>query len=157
LQHSPTHRAGRTVPTPRDLFAFYADPNSGAWAEVGYEPFPLGGPGTAPRVAAPPRLRLSDLRAEYDVIVVGGGAGGGVAAAVLAEAGASVLVVERGRWLDRDDIPIDHLRNHRFPARGDATSPEGHPRAVVDDAGVEIAIAPTDGRYQHNAITAGGG
>jgi choline dehydrogenase-like flavoprotein len=141
----------------RDLVAFYADPESGAWSEIGYEPFPLGVPDPPPHIAAPPNIHLRDLRARYDVIVVGSGAGGGVSACVLAEAGASVLVVERGRWLDRDDVPRDHLRNHRFPARGDGVSPTGHPRATVDDAGVEVALGPTDDGYHHNAITAGGG
>lgn len=140
-----------------DLLEFYADPASGAWAEVGYRPFPLGAPGVAPVVTRPAAVSLRELRDAYDVVVVGSGAGGGVAACVLAEAGASVLVVERGRWLDRTDIAVDHLRNHRFPVRGDSTSPDGHPRAVTTADGGEEAFGPTDVRYQHNAITAGGG
>jgi choline dehydrogenase-like flavoprotein len=80
-----------------------------------------------------------------------------VSACVLAEAGASVLVVERGRWLDAGDLPPDHLRNHRFPARGDGASPPGNPRAIAVAVGDELAIGTNDGRYQHNAITAGGG
>jgi choline dehydrogenase-like flavoprotein len=100
---------------------------------------------------------LSALRDAYDFVIVGSGAGGGVAACVLAEAGASVLVVERGRWLGHDDIVVDHLRNHRFAVHGDSTSPEGHPRAVDAPDGGERAIEPSDPDYQHNAITAGGG
>jgi choline dehydrogenase-like flavoprotein len=140
-----------------DLLAFYADPGSGAWAEVGYEPFPSGVPASSPGVAVPRRPMLRELHDDYDVVVVGSGAGGGVAACVLAEAGASVLVVERGRWLDRADVVVDHLRNHRFPVHGDSTSPEGHPRAITTIDDEEAAIGPADLRYQNNAITAGGG
>ena len=48
---------------------------------------------------------------DYDAVVVGSGAGGGVATAVLAEAGKSVLLLERGHDLSFDDVGRDHLRN----------------------------------------------
>ncbi|MEN8712042.1 MAG: FAD-dependent monooxygenase, partial [Arenicellales bacterium] len=38
-----------------------------------------------------------------DVIVIGSGAGGGFIATALAEAGVSVLLLERGRWFDYTD------------------------------------------------------
>ncbi len=95
----------------------------------------------------------------YDLIVVGAGAGGGVAACVLAEAGKRVLLLERGCDLAFDDIPRDHLRNHRFTRYGHNTGPEldGNPRVFVDTDGAERVIQPHEDDYQNNAMTVGGG
>jgi choline dehydrogenase-like flavoprotein len=95
----------------------------------------------------------------YDVIIVGAGAGGGVAAGVLAEAGKRVLLLERGRDLTFDDIPRDHLRNHRFTRHGHNTGPEldGNPRVFVDADGAERVVQPHEDDYQNNAMTVGGG
>ena len=95
----------------------------------------------------------------YDLIIVGAGAGGGVAAGVLAEAGKRVLLLERGRDLAFDDIPRDHLRNHRFTRYGHNTGPEldGNPRVFVDTDGAERVIQPHEDDYQNNAMTVGGG
>lgn len=95
----------------------------------------------------------------YDVIVVGAGAGGGVAAGVLAEAGKSVLLIERGRELAFDDVPRDHLRNHRYTRYGHNTGPslEGNPRVVVDQDGHEHTLRPHEDAYQNNAAVVGGG
>jgi choline dehydrogenase-like flavoprotein len=143
--------------TDHDLFEYYANPDSGAWEEIGYRVYPGDRPGPVRRVRPKTLPTLRDVNDDYDVVVVGSGAGGGVAACVLAEAGASVLVVERGEWLDFDEIKIDHLANHRLPLRGDSISPAGHPRAVPADGGGERAVEPHDFRYHNNAITAGGG
>lgn len=141
----------------RSPIDYYADPNSGAWEEVGYDPFPAGRPPVeVPLTMRPPARTLSDLREYYDAIVVGSGAGGGVAAFVLAQSGASVLVVERGSWFGAHDLAIDHVRNHRYTLGGDLDTPPGHPRAVSgEDA--ETSIEYDDVRYHHNAITVGGG
>ena len=46
--------------------------------------------------------------AELDAVVVGSGAGGGFAAMALAEAGARVLLLERGPRMDPRDFPMHH-------------------------------------------------
>lgn len=140
-----------------ELMAFYADPGSGAWDEVGYRPFPVGEPEAVPTPVRPTTVGVDEVQAAYDVVIVGSGAGGGVTAHVLTEAGASVLIVERGTWLDRDAPEMDHLRNHRLSVHGDGTSPEGHVRAAVDPDGTEEAVAAHDPRAQNNAFTVGGG
>jgi choline dehydrogenase-like flavoprotein len=95
----------------------------------------------------------------YDVIVVGAGAGGGVTAGVLAEAGKTVLLIERGRELAFEDVPRDHLRNHRYSRYGHNTGPslEGNPRVVVDQDGHEHTLLPHEDAYQNNAAVVGGG
>lgn len=139
-----------------ELLEFYADPASGSWQEVDYRPFPLG----TPPASAPVQPRITpvaEVGPHYDVVVVGSGAGGGVAAWVLTECGASVLIVERGGWLDRDAPGIDHLRNHRLSAYGDGTSPDGHVRAIIEEDGTEAAVPAHDPRAHNNAFTVGGG
>jgi choline dehydrogenase-like flavoprotein len=139
------------------LLDYYADPRSGAWADVGYDPFPLGAPPADPEPTEIDTVALLDVADHYDVVIVGSGAGGGIAAHVLRAAGASVLVVERGQWIARDAPGMTHLRNHRLPVQGDGTSPDGHPRAIVDEDGRERAVEPRDLRYRNNAIAVGGG
>lgn len=91
----------------------------------------------------------------YDVVIVGAGAGGGVAAAVCAEAGASVLIVERGRGIGDVDLGADHLRNHRSPLRGINTGPPpGTPRVGADGS---IVSDPADRSWHNNAMAVGGG
>ncbi|MBL7496991.1 GMC family oxidoreductase [Frankia sp. CNm7] len=144
----------------RSPLDFYADPDSGAWAELGYDPYAAGRPPLdVPLAQRPPTRELRGLRDRYDAVVVGSGAGGGVAAFVLASGGASVLVVERGSWFGARDLAADHIRNHRFFLGGDLDTPPGHPRALPDEntPGGEVAVQYDDLRYHHNAITVGGG
>ncbi len=99
------------------------------------------------------------MNTQYDVIIVGAGLAGGILAGVLAEGGRRVLLLERGLALAYDDVPGDHLRNHRLSLYGDNTTPDpaGHPRVYVDAAGRETQVLPHDARYNLNAWTVGGG
>ncbi len=140
--------------SPEEVFAALADPTS--WNAIGYQPFPIGRPSDTPGPVQVPTVELQAARDTYDFVVVGSGAGGGVAARVLAESGASVLVIERGGWVERDAPTMDHLRNHRLPLLGDGTSPAGHPRAIARASG-ERLVEPADLAYHNNAIAIGGG
>ena len=46
-----------------------------------------------------------------NAVIVGAGAGGGVIAKVLAEAGLSAVLLERGRWQSFEDTTDDELRS----------------------------------------------
>lgn len=145
----------------------YADPDNGAnpgaasWDWLGYRHGIPEGPSGPPRAVpsksfAPGPSEMT----EYDVIVVGAGAGGGVAACVLAEAGKSVLLIERGLARDYGDSGHrDHLRNHRLSAYGNNTGPgpEGAPRVFVDAEGHERVVAPHQFEYHNNASCVGSG
>lgn len=98
---------------------------------------------------------LEDLGPTYDVVIVGAGAGGGVAAAVCASAGASVLIIDRGRVRSDAALGHDHLRNHRSPVRGINTGPPaGTPRVLADDS---VITDPSDQAWHNNAMVVGGG
>jgi len=98
--------------------------------------------------------RIRGAWLKYDAIVIGAGAGGGIAACVLAEAGKTVLLLERGRQLSFADVPRDHLRNHRLSQYGHGTGPdlEGNPRLFNGKR-----CNPIQGGYNNNASCVGGG
>lgn len=105
-----------------------------------------------------PKAAGGDRTGWYDAIVVGAGAGGGVVACRLAEAGMSVLLLERGENLSFREISGDHLRNQRFSRYGHNAGPDAdHPRVSVEPEGSERIVMPHEGGYQNNAATVGGG
>jgi choline dehydrogenase-like flavoprotein len=143
----------------------YADAGNGgnrgfaSWPMVGYEHRLPDGPQGAPgRDGQRPRPFSAGLT-EFDAIVVGAGAGGGIAASVLAEAGKSVLLIERGVERDYADSGWrDHLRNHRLSQYGQNTGPDnGQPRVAVMADGTERSMPPHEGLYQNIAVAVGGG
>ena len=94
-----------------------------------------------------------------NAVVVGSGAGGGVVACQLAEAGLSVVLLERGRWHSPFEERKDDLVNQRNSSLGVAYGPdeEKNPRVFVDLEGRERVVYPHQGEYQPNAACVGGG
>ena len=96
---------------------------------------------------------------KVDAVVIGAGAGGGVVAKGLAEAGLSVVLLERGRWYTPADCRKDDLRNQRTTVLGNGFGPEddGNPRVLVGIDGRERIVMPSEGGYSNNAACVGGG
>jgi len=94
-----------------------------------------------------------------NAVVVGSGAGGGVMACQLAEAGMSVVLLERGRWHSVYEERKDDLVNQRSFLLGVAYGPDEqkNPRVFVDLDGREHLVRPNDHRYSPNAGCVGGG
>lgn len=140
-----------------------AEHGAAAWRAMGYRPAPDGAQWPDPDPAAPAAIGWEQISDRYDAVLVGSGAGGGVAACVLAEAGARVLLVERGRWLTARGLAPDHLRGQRaVPGVTDGLDTsagpptKGNPRVFATAAGDEV-VWPTDPRWSNNAMTVGGG
>ena len=96
---------------------------------------------------------------KVNAVVVGAGAGGGIVAKELAEAGLSVVLLDRGKCYTANDCRKDDLRNQRTTVLGNAFGPEdeGNPRVVVSWDGREFVALPSEGAYSNNAACVGGG
>jgi choline dehydrogenase-like flavoprotein len=92
---------------------YYSDPRS--WPSIGYTPFsarprekPLPEVGPHPlQVIRNENLGVTEL--EADVCIVGSGAGGGILAYELAKAGRSVLILERGQYVEPREFTEDEV------------------------------------------------
>lgn len=96
---------------------------------------------------------------KVNAVVVGAGAGGGIVAKELAEAGLSVVLLERGKNYSAWDCRKDDLRNQRTTVLGNAFGPddERNPRVAVDRSGRERIVLASEGGYSNNAACVGGG
>jgi choline dehydrogenase-like flavoprotein len=93
-----------------------------------------------------------------NAVVVGSGAGGGIVAKELAEAGLSIVLLERGKWFTAFDDRKDDLRNQRTCVLGNSFGPdERNPRVYVDASGQEHVIPSNHWAYSNNAACVGGG
>ncbi len=140
--------------------AYYGGADRVGAQMIGYDARPRRTPDAQVADPAVRASKFDEIDSRYDVVVLGAGAGGGVAACTLAEAGASVLLVERGEVLPYDRVGRDHLRNHRSSVHGNNTGPPtvGNPREWVGrDGRVADVDVPHDPRWHNNAMTVGGG
>jgi len=94
-----------------------------------------------------------------NAVVIGAGAGGGVVAKELAEAGLSVVLLERGKWYTPFDGRKDDLRNQRTTVLGNAFGPDDarNPRVAVDLQGRAHLVRASGPGYSNNAACVGGG
>ena len=79
------------------------------------------------------------MTSDVDVVLVGAGASGGVAAQTLAAAGLSVVCVEQGEWVDRDEFPAERLDWEAY-ASG-RWNPNPNSRALPSDYPCEVSEA----------------
>ncbi|MHC5011892.1 MAG: GMC family oxidoreductase N-terminal domain-containing protein, partial [Planctomycetota bacterium] len=75
----------------------------------------------------------------YDVCVIGSGAGGGPVALTLAEAGYSVLVLEKGPWFQRQDFKKDEIGQARRTMFVPSRQHDPHVWEKADDDGTPRA------------------
>jgi len=94
-----------------------------------------------------------------NAIVVGAGAGGGIVAKELSTAGLSVILFERGKWQDYNDIDNDELYSQRTFALGCGYGPdnERYRRVVENPDGSTRVVLPNTWAYSNNAACVGGG
>jgi len=94
-----------------------------------------------------------------NAVIVGAGAGGGIMAKELSTAGLSVVLFERGKKQDFNDIDHDELWSQRMFTLGCGYGPdnERYRRVVVDSNGSSRVVLPNTWAYSNNAACVGGG
>ncbi len=91
---------------------YYNDPRS--WPSIGYTPFSAR-PGSKPPEPGPHPLHvirnedLGETTLDADVCIIGSGAAGGILAYELAKAGRSVLILERGAYVEPREFNEDEV------------------------------------------------
>jgi choline dehydrogenase-like flavoprotein len=96
---------------------------------------------------------------KVNAVIIGSGAGGGIVAKELAQAGLSVVLLERGKWYSAADCRKDDLRNQRTTVLGNGFGPDDarNPRVLVDENGRERILLASEPGYNNNAACVGGG
>lgn len=90
----------------------------------------------------------------YDVCVIGSGAAGGVVAMELAQRGATVAVLEAGKWVDPAKDFYSHTMPYEAPKNGMGWNPRGH---LTVDRQAEPFTMAGDARADHFLVKAVGG
>lgn len=90
----------------------------------------------------------------YDVCVVGSGAAGGVVAMELADRGASVVVLEAGKWVDPAKDFYSHTMPYELPKNGRGWDPRRH---LTVDRQKEPFTKVGESRFDHFLMKAVGG
>ncbi len=92
-----------------------------------------------------------------NAVVIGAGAGGGVVAKELASAGMSVVLFERGDWVN--SYNNDELHSQRTTVLGNIHGPDNnrYRRVFVDSSGKNHIVLPSEWLYNNNAACVGSG
>lgn len=104
-------------------------------------------------------MAQSNFSGLVDAVIVGAGGGGGIVAQELAQAGWSVVLLERGRQQSFAETGHRELFSQRTTVLGNAFGPDDkrHVRLVQTPRGDWTKVLPSEGPYNNIAAVVGGG